>query len=242
MSEFGVRTPELLIDGIRQEQNKIEEHLEEQFLAETLFHKDYQGFLSQVSQTFGEYTEQLGRMQQEFLQDKRGKDMLERFVLAMSDKYLGKIDVVELGSTDKPGESNRADGLKDDYLRLLDWMQTYGFAEGELSRQESQRSVSLRRSNLAPNHLIVSRNRPLVQSTLAATDSDQEITLGIVKRMTFGLPEQTVKALHVLGGKDSVVNSLNDERALSQLEVILDNSSGGIIPIRTSYYLSSRLS
>lgn len=243
MSEFGAPNPETLVEGIRIEQNEIEEHLEQQFLSEALFHNDYQMSLADELASRGEYVDVLGRLQGEFLKDKKGKNMGERFELALSEKYLGKIDVVELGSTDQPGRFNSIDGLKHEYLDLLSWMKSNGLVDDELSRQESQRFISLRNSRVSPDHLVVSRNRPLVKTAIASTRGDEKITLGIVKRMTFALPNRTAALLATLGGDEgTAVERLNDDRALERLEFMLDEANGGIIPIRTSYYLSSRLS
>lgn len=243
MSEFGAPYPEILLEGIRTEQNEIEEHLEQQFLSEALFQNDYQASLADSFLTQGEYVDELGRLQVEFLKDKKGKNMGERFELALSDKYLGKIDVVELGSTDQPSRSNSIDGLKHEYLDLLSWMKSNGIVENELSRQESHRFVSLRTSRVSPDHVVVSRNRPLITTAISSPRGDEKITLAIVKRMTFALPNRTVAVLSMLGGEEgSVADRLNDETALERLEFMLDQANGGIIPIRTSYYLSSRLS
>lgn len=243
MSEFGPPNPETLVEGIRIEQNEIEEHLEQQFLSDTLFHNDFQMSLADKHLSHGEYADELGRLQGEFLKDKKGKNMGERFELALSEKYLGKIDVVELGSTDQPGRSNSIDGLKHEYLDLLSWMKHNGLVEDEVSRQKSQRFLSIRNSRVSPDHLVVSRNRPLVKTDIPSVHGDEKITLGIVKRMTFAMPNRTVALLATLGGEEgSAISRLNDERALERLEFMLDQANGGIIPIRTSYYLSSRLS
>ena len=243
MSEFRPSNPETLVEGIRIEQNETEEHLEQQFLSEALFHNDYQISLVDTVSTHGEYVDELGRLQGEFLKDKKGKNMGERFELALSDKYLGKIDVVELGSTDQPGRSNCIDGLKHEYLDLLSWMKANGIVDAELTRQESLRFVSLRSSRVSPGHVVVSRNRPLINADIPSPNGNGKITLGIAKRMTFALPNRTVAVLAMLGNEEgSIVDKLNEDRALERLEFMLDEANGGIVPIRTSYYLSSRLS
>lgn len=243
MSELGAPTPETLVNGIRTEQNQIEEHLELQFLSETLFHNDYEASLVDRCASQGEYVDELGRLQGEFLKDKKNKDMRERFEIALSDKYLGKIDVVELGSTDQPGRSNSIDGLKDEYLALLSWLKSHDIVDYEMDREESQRFVSLRTSRISPDHLVVSRNRPLIKTSIEAPHDGSKIELGVVKRMTFAMPNRVAAILATLGGEDgSALERLNDSRALERLEFMLDEVNGSIIPIRTSYYLSTRLS
>lgn len=239
MSEFNSPNSEALSRCIRTEQIEIEEHLEQQFMADSLFHEDFTGSLAADATSQGEYLDELGRLQGEFLSDKKGKDMCERFVMALSDKYRGKVDVVGLGSTDQPSATN-VDGLKHDYIKMLVWMQKNGFVDEELPRAKSGRFLELRSSIASPDHLIISRNRPLVKTAVELPDG-RKLSLGVVKRMTFAMPNRTVAVLSTLGPENrSVLQKLNDEKAIDRLEFMLDEANGGIIPIRTGYYLSSR--
>lgn len=237
MSEFGTRTPEALRDVVRTTENEYEESLREIFLADKLFHDSH---LMQAIAEPHRYMDELGRLQGEFLNEKRGKNMGERFELALSDKYLGKIHVVELGSTTNPGVSGEIDGLKDEYRDLLRWMVQHGIVSEEISREDSQRTVGLRKPvhPEACNQLLVMvRNRTLIHTTIA--HEQKQVSLGIAKRMVFSMPLTTVRALNA--GTERKDLTFTDERSLRLIETMLENGTGGIEPIRTSYYLATEV-
>lgn len=237
MSEFGVRTPEKLIDLVRRSENEYEESLREAFLADKLFHDEH---LMQALENPALYMDGLGRLQREFLDDKRGLNMGERFDLALSDKYLGKVHVVELGNTTNPGASGEIDGLKDEYRDLLGWMIHHGLVDDEMASSESGRSVGLRKPILpeAANCLTVMiRNRPLIHTSIE--QADKKVDIAIAKRMVFSMPLQTIHALNA--GTEQKNFNFNDSRSLQMIETMLHHGTGGITPIRTAYYLSTEL-
>lgn len=233
MSEFIASDPEALIAAVRESENEREENWREKFLAENLFHNAH---LDEVL----EETEDrilLLNLEHQFLQDKQHKNMGERFDLALSNKYLGKIHVVELGRTTNPGTNGEVDGLKSEYNDLLRWMQQEGIVERELTRQESGRSVSVRKPVLpgASDRLVIMvRNRPLIQSKLV--HKDQELDIAIAKRMVFSLPRESIKPLLNINAKlcGEEVHEIIEER-------FLKNGWGGVQPIRTAYYLATDL-
>lgn len=235
MSEFEVRAPETLADRVRESENAYEESLREQFLADKLFHDAH---LMEAIAEPHLYMDGLGRLQREFLDDKRGKNMGERFELALSDKYLGKVHVVELGSTTDPSASGAIDGLKDEYNDLLRWMQQHGIVKEELSRRQSGRTVALRKPKLeeAQSELAVMiRSRTLINTTIE--HDAKQVGIGIAKRMVFSVPIKTLHALNA--GTEDKNFTFNDERSLQIIETMLHHGTGGIKPIRTAYYLAT---
>ena len=237
MSEFGIRTPELLIESVRQHENEYEESLREAFLADKLFHDEH---LMQALEHPALYMDGLGRLQQEFLAEKRGLNMSERFALALSDKYIGKVHVVELGNTTNPGASGEIDGLKDEYRDLLHWMVKNGLVDGEMKSAGSGRTVGMRKPRLpeAENKLMIMiRNRPLIHASIE--NNQHNVGLGIAKRMVFSVPLETVHALNA--GTPNKDFKFNDPRSLEMIETMLQHGTGGIKPIRTSYYLATEL-
>ena len=237
MSEFGVQLPETLIESVRRTENEYEETLREVFLADKLFHD------SHLMQAIAEphlYMDELGRLQREFLENKRGKNMGERFEMALSDRYLGKVHVVELGSTTNPAGSGAIDGLKDDYHDLLNWMIQNDIVDNELPRRRSGRTVSLRKPqcpSAAGDLAIMVRNRPLINS--AIVHKGHEVGIGIAKRMVFSMPLNTLYALNA--GTETKNLAFNDERSLELIETMLHHGTGGIKPIRTAYYLATEV-
>lgn len=232
MSEFGLRTPEALLEDVRASENKVEEAWRERFLAEHLFHDSFSAETAALSPYDGiRYAE----LERAFLDEKRGKNMGERFELAISDKYLGKIHIVELGNTTNPGVSGEVDGLKAEYRDLLGWMIQEGIVENEIPRQRSDRNVSLRAPALREARdqvQIMVRNRRLVKTTLEHEGG--KLSIAIAKRMVFSLPTSTTSALHAR------FHSATSEQALEFIETtFLHHGSGGVQPIRTSYYLAT---
>ena len=222
---------------MRTSENEYEESLREAFLADKLFHDEH---LMQALENPGLLMDDLAHLQRDFLEEKRGKNMGERFALALSDKYLGKVHVVELGNTTNPGASGEIDGLKDEYRDLLSWMIQHGVVDDEMSRKDSNRSVGMRK----PIHpdaegklVIMIRNRPLIHTTIEHELNKVEI--GIAKRMVFSMPIETVRALNA--GTEHKNFSFNDDRTLELIETMLHHGTAGIKPIRTTYYLATEL-
>jgi hypothetical protein len=233
MSEFGIRATEALADVVRTSENAKEDAWRERFLAENLFHNAH------LDEVLGKTEDkiQLYSLEQEFLEEKRDKTMGERFALAISAKYRGKIHVVELGRTTNPGVNGEVDGLKDEYRDLLKWMQENGVVERELERHESGRNMSIRKpvhEEAANKLVIVVRNRPLVETEIV--HEGVNLSIGITKRMVFGLPHQSMRALLAV----SPELDLNSERVQQFIEGnFLKDGWGGVQPIRTAYYLAT---
>lgn len=238
MSEsFGIRTPEALVDAVRARENEYEESLREKFLADKLFSVNH---LLDVLVDPELSTEYLDQLEKEFLQEKKGLNMGERFALALSDKYLGKLHVVELGSTTSPGALRSVDGLKHEYIDLRNWMEktSTDIEFHEFSRKESQRKVSVRQPvcpEAKDKLAIMVRNRPLL---IGKRERDhQPLDFAVLKRMVFSLPLETLYALNARTETKDL--RFDDERSLQIIETLLEHGSGGVVPIRTSYYLAT---
>lgn len=244
MSEFGIRTPEALAQAVRDKVNEREAIHRYAFLHDTMFHEaHHEETLNGLSaeDDLLAYHEALNSFQLEFLNEKQDLDMTERFRLALNDKYLGKIHVVELGYTTEPGASGEADGLKGEYRKLLAWLVDNGFIDDELSRSCSGRSVRVRHPELDEAKgrvMIVARNRPLIKTTLEL--DDRSVDIRVAKRMVFSLPTQAVRGL-LRDDTLPVSEQLNSEYSLSMIETMLEHKSGGIEPIRTAYYLATNV-
>jgi hypothetical protein len=238
MSEsFGIRTPEALIDAVRAKENEYEESLREKFLADKLFNVNH---LLDVMIDPNLSAEYLDELEKDFLQEKKGLNMGERFALALSDKYLGKLHVVELGSTTSPGAQRSIDGLKHEYTDLRNWMENTStdIKFHEFSRQESKRKVSVRQPvcpEAKDKIAIMVRNRPLLVGRRER--NHQPLDFAVLKRMVFSLPLETLHALNA--GTETKDLRFNDERSLQIIETCLEHGSGGVEPIRTSYYLAT---
>lgn len=220
------------LDLLRQEQNALEETLREQFLANTFFHDHYY-FSAGDAHTFGRSAgvaiDNLASLQQEFMEEKRHKNMGERFALALSPKYFDKIHVVELGLTENPSSDGEIDGLKHEWVDLRHWLESEGLIDGELSREESGRLFEYRRSKAAPDHVVVVRQRPLV---LAETDSARVV---IFKRMVFAMPELLCAAI----ANTTHDPELKSEASMSYIEDLMYHKNPLIASIRTGYYLAT---
>jgi hypothetical protein len=235
MSEFAIQPSEALIETVRTSENLKEESWRERFLAENLFHTEH---LEEVFSKSDDDKILLLQLENEFLNEKSGKNMGERFALAISDKYLGKIHVVELGRTTNPGINGEIDGLKDQYRDLLRWMKTEGIVDDEMSRAESGRNISTRKpveEEAADKLAIMVRNRPLINTTIEHEGT--KLNIAIAKRMVFGLPRNALKAIFAI---DEDLNSEKTQQFIE--ERYLKNGWGGVVPIRTAYYLATQLS
>ncbi|GEM_PF-1906633 len=234
MSEFVVRTTEELVKAVHDSENEIEESHREDRLMRVLFHDDHHDVMSELEWLGALELEQLRR---DFLEEKRDKNMGERFEMALSPKYLGKIHVVELGMTTEPSADGGIDGLKKDYRDILKFMTDNKIVERELSRSESGRWLDFRNPVLdeAKGKLVVvGRNRPLIDTTIE--HGGKVVAVHMLKRMVFSMPMTNFHLLVQRGG-----GKLESERALEVLETQLNHGSGGIAPIRTTYYLATDL-
>ena len=227
-------SPDIRREALHAEQNAIEESLREEFLQDNLFH----GHFLPMSLD-KEHVDERRRTHDQFMLDKKGKNMGERMELALSLDYLNIIHVVELGHTTQPGDDGHADGLKKDFIDLREWMRANSWIENEMSREESDRDIDFRTSLVNPSRAIAIRNRPLVDTIIyhkLSEDTDPvQVRVGIAKRMVFSIPTQLMQAYKFAAeheGKEFVMTSV---------EQLLDNRSQLIDPIRTGYYLSTKL-
>lgn len=254
MSELGKRAPEInpedLVNRVRESENKKEEAWEELYLAENLFHRKFFDATLESS----EDRIRLLSLEEEFLSEKRGKNMGERFNLAISDKYLGKIHVVELGRTTNPGANGEVDGLKSQYHDFLKWLKDNGIVENELGRMETPEEMEKRlakypdstphlenRRNLSARapvipdaedrFAIMVRNRRLIEASLE--HDGRRLDIAVSKRMVFGMPLQAVAAINSMHG------GFKSDLALTHVEQLLEHAPSAITPIRTAYYLAT---
>jgi hypothetical protein len=119
-------------------------------------------------------------------------------------------------------------------------MVQHGFAERELTREESGRRVELRKpivSEAADRIAIMTRNRPLVHTVIK--HNNEEVHIAIAKRMVFSIPLITLNALNA--GTERKNFKFNDARSLGLIEEMLQHASGGVKPIRTAYYLAAEV-
>lgn len=242
MSEFGIRPPESVRESVRASENVVEEAWREDYLSRHLFHGE-RGVRSYRISDLNRFNELDHHIQdfappewleQDFLADKRGLNMGERFALALDEKYLGKIHVVELGSTNQPDDSGAIDGLRSQYNDLLDWLKNHDIVKDELSRKESGRTISMRPPKLsdhASQVMVVIRNRLLIDTVIE--HEGREVKVMIAKRMVFGMTTQAAKALLTRDPK------LEQESTKEIIETQLHHGSGGVHPIRTAYYLAT---
>lgn len=233
MSEFDdPAEKERLLAQVRDEQNALEDRLRENFLANNFYHDHLlAGFFD--SEGYGGGLDELPALHNEFMKEKRDKNMGERFAMALSDKYLDKVHVVELGLSTNPSNRGEVDSLKHEWQDLKHWMQLNGLIEDELSRDQSGRVLELRRSTVAPDHIVMVRTRPLVRTTIDG------VSIMIWKRMVFSAPE---KLCHMVANltQDEYLKS---EASLQLFEQYMEPSSplnAQLGSIRTSYYLASR--
>lgn len=237
MSEFIARNPEhadeQLIARVREAENRKEDAWREKFLAENLFHdKHLDNTLIDTEDKI-----RLLALDHEFMEDKKQcENMGQRFALAISDKYLGKIHVVELGRTTDPGKNGEIDGLKGEYLDFLDWMKLNKIVKKEMTRQEGGRQLSVRPTvvpEAAADFAIMIRNRRLIDTV--TTHKGKPLSITIVKRMLFSLPKASLFPLVNIDAelKSEAVHQVIEDR-------FLKNGWGGVEPIRTSYYLGTK--
>lgn len=220
--------------ALREEQNAIEESLRDEFLQNNLFHEHLL-----VSDYSDDFVAERQRIHDQFMRDKKGKNMGERMELALSDEYLNKINVVELGHTTRPDEDGHADGLKKDYIDLRNWMLANNWIDDEISRSDSGRTVSFHNSKVTRERKVVIRNRPLIDTVIEHSVMNGEwpvnVRIRLAKRMVFSVPTRLIEAYGALA------DHKGQEFVVASVEQLLDRKSKHIDPIRTSYYLSTEL-
>ena len=220
------------LQAVRNEQNAIDNDLRESFLNINLF---------QDSHFEATDLKELLDLRSEFMEEKIGKDMTERFRMAINPKYFDKIRVVELGSAKAPFSKVGVDDLKHEYHELLDCLIKENYLDHETSRADSGRSLEVNIPsdiNIAKERIVIVRIRPLVD----AVSPDGKKGIGIVKRMVFSMPtllyQGTIKAANELARRAD----LNLDMVMLQvIEAMLDRNDKRIDPIRTGYYLATEL-
>lgn len=215
-----------LLEAVRAEQIKIEEALRESFLKEHLFHE----------RTIGDEhdSKELTELIELFIAQKKGKNMGERYALALSLEFFRRIHVVELGITDSPSVEGELDGLKHEYRDLRHFLIQTNAIEGEMDRSSSGRSFDVRRTNVTSERIVVIRNRPLIHTTVPVEGGYAPI--GIAKRMVFSIPS----GLYVALAERYQFKDINEsEKAMQQLEEMMNTGTKErtIDAIRTGYYL-----
>jgi len=225
---------EVLRTHLSQEQNAIEDELREDFLAQNLFHWGHvRGYDS-----INEMAEQLTRLKQEFLAEKRDANMGERFAMAISQKYLGKISVVELGLVESNDPQDYVN-LKKQYNDLRNWLIMHAIISDEISREQSGRTLSYRQSRVDATRIVVIRQRPLIEAAMPARDDTGkeygQTQFGIAKRQIFSAPRELAAIVRANASQsdDSV------HTAMEEWERLLGETHPAIHRIRTGYYVIS---
>jgi len=237
MSQYRERTAVAreFANAVRIHQNDVEETRRDVFLADKLFHRLTLNQLE--NEGLSEYVANLGA---EFLREKKGKTMLERFDLATQERYLGMVHVVELGVTSAPAADGELDGLKDEYAELLGFMLDKKLIDHEMTREESCRTLTVEPTPLTRDLVIVSRNRPLVaaKADIMLDNGDcVAVGVGMAKRMVFSMPTRLYAA--IADRYDDP--GLESEEAIAYVEGLLEQRHSTIGAIRTGYYLATEL-
>lgn len=232
MTEFLSDNPEARRSAVRQEQIDIEERLREAFLPGRFFQEHIMWPSSADEDDI--CLEDMLDLRRRFMEEKRDMNMGQRLNLALQPPYFGRLHVVELGLTNRPGVEGEIDGLKHQYHDLLNWMTIHGLVEEELPRQESGRTIELRKSKIDTGCMVVVRNRPLVDTRLPQPPTH----IGISKRMVFSLPRTMLRTMD----KEikNMAEPVCDYRTtlLDLIEREMDAQNPQIDAIRTAYYLA----
>lgn len=242
MSEFGERMPPSLFELVRLRENEIERMRDDIYLEAHLFHDHH---LDESLTNSPEDQIKLLHLEHEFLREKKQKviengverdqNMGDLFALAIQEKYLDKIHVVELGRTENPGENGEVDGLKIQYRQFRDWLIMQGHIKEDLSRENSGRTIRVRKPVMleASDKLaIVERDRPLINTVIDVRGEKVAVKIG--KRMVFSIPLPTIGGIYHAHDRQ-----LNSEEALRAVENLLDHTRDCIHPIATSYHLKT---
>jgi hypothetical protein len=231
-------TEDELLRAVRDEANAREELFRQDEFERFLFHEGIADHY-RYSGDAGE----LRQLRRDFLDEKKDKTMVERFELALLDKFLGAIHVVELGTSTEPAKDGSADSLKGEYLVLRDWLTTLGVIKHELRREQSGRFLDVSVPDITKSRVVIGRTRPLVSTVIEvahrgdvgslAKVTTKEAQVDIAKRMVFSIPTGLYLAYAKTDAK------LETEDTLRSIEELLQNSNGKklVDPIRTTYYL-----
>ena len=236
-----------MLAAVRFETNQREEELRQDPYESLLFHADY---ISRHSSNI----EHLDELREQFMEDKKQNSFSGRFEMALSPKYLGKIRVVELGTTTEVGVDGELDGLKDKYNNLKSWLIEMDVIEDEMTREECGRFYDIRRTHVTNDRLIIGRIRPLVSGAMEVEQADgetQRVQIDIAKRMVYSIPTNYLQLLAVRYGaetrEDGKITLAELTRVLNgdnDLKDHLDSLLGHFEPIdgiRTSYYLHTQV-
>lgn len=224
------------LDELSKTENELHEAKRAHVLRDRFLHDDY-------SPREGAFLDLHAR----FMTEKRGKNFGERFAMAVSDDYLGKVRVVELSSTDHdlvpPGGS-----YKDPYRDLLQWLVGHGIVETEIPVEKSGRTFSVKRCPLQVPHgvkerVIVTRVRPLLLADMV-NESGTTLNFEIMKLSVFAMMKEQLEALYARYGvspseewSESMMQHVEDLLNLSD-----QTSMHRVIhKIRTGYYVESHL-
>jgi hypothetical protein len=231
-------TGEELLRVVRDEANAREERFREDEFENFLFHNELADYFRARGDNY-----ELQMLRRDFLDLKKDKTMFERFELALADKFLGAIHVVELGMSTEPGVDGSADGLKSEYLELREWMVSLGLIKEELSREDSGRYLDVYIPEATRSRVVIGRTRPLVSTIIdvshegdagyQAKGTTKRAQIDIAKRMVFSIP--TGLYLAYLRSDPQ----FDKEDTLQSIEDMLQNPGSRKIvdPIRTTYYL-----
>lgn len=231
-------SPAEVLEMVKNAENLAEDQLRDQNLADLLFHKHLDGAFSD---------DELQKIEREFLEAKRGLNMGQRMELALSPRFLGVINVVELGLSENPSQSGEVDGLKKQYHQLLNWMERNGWSINELPRNSTNRRVIVSPSRASTGYRIVSRTRELLDtSTFVDQPIDGEVTykrqvdISIAKRMVFAIPTAMHEAIKKFCDGEDPDDPEANEKVNLKIEEFMDNKYKKIHPIRTAYYLMAQ--
>ena len=221
-------------ETIREVYNQQEENVRDQALAGLLFHDHIENDFS---------PEELERLEQKFLKDKRDLNMGERMALALSPEYLGIINVVELGRTENPSLDDEVRDLKAEYRDLLSWMQDHEWVEDEIPRSAVSRRLKTDRSDICSNLQIVRRARDLIKTTpwIERDNGDisalLNVSIEISKYQVCAIPVGLYEAIKVRSQNSGLGDNATQELIALGVEKLIDERSKFVIPIRTAYYL-----
>ncbi len=220
------------LEELGKSENELHEAARASFLGQNFFHEETD-------------TASMIELHEKFMQDKHGRSFGERFAMAISDDYLGRVRVVELSSTDHdailPGGS-----YKSPYHDLRHRLIQNDVIQGELTAEEGGRTCFVKPPVLsAPTgveaRVVVTRVRPLICAD-TVNESGTPLNFEIVKLSVFAMMKLQLAGLYtrykVTPGEPW------SEEMMQHVEDLLrasDKSSMHrvIHKIRTGYYLES---
>lgn len=225
-----------------------EEERRERLLIDNVFSSEY------IALNGLERTWEPRMIEAQFLEDKKtclknGGNFGDIFALGISDKYVNKIDLIELQNQNTPDGVYSPDA-KRPYKDLRCWLINNGVIERELSREESGRTIVFRRSNVSPEEgsdvqqrIIGTRERPLIRGTMK-NESGTDVKFEISKTMVFSITAQMVNILakrYEWANTDTEMPDNMKDHIENLLHQINDPEHTVIQKIRTGYYLRTEL-